>query len=101
MLGRFDRAAIFSRMSRRLITRLECAHRVLDRATTLPVVLVAWLAVLTVGAAPATARASEWSPPVRVSALGGLATYPQVAFDARGNAVAVWTELHGAGLTTS
>lgn len=72
-------------------------HSPLSHATMLLAVLVAWLAVLPARAAATAGAAGQWSRPVHLSALGGVAIYPQVAFDGRGNAVAVWEEMRGRG----
>lgn len=49
-------------------------------------------AVVTLAQAAPVASA-RWSPPSRLSARGGVATYPEVAFDGAGNAVATWAQL--------
>ncbi len=49
MVGCFDRDARFGRISRRLFTRLGCAHLALHRAAPLPIFLVTSLTVLTAG----------------------------------------------------
>src|SRR4051794_14456510 len=64
--------------------------------TRVGMAVVAWLACSLVFATSASAGAPVFAAPVDLSALGQNADLAQVAFDASGNALAVWSRFNGA-----
>ncbi len=74
---------------RRSRSPLAAPRRARRAAAVACAVMVAWFVGFT-----GTSTAG-WSGPIRLSARGDISDYAQVAFDRKGDAIAVWGELRG------